>query len=137
MNCTISRLLHSSRVFLAILACFVLVSCAGSAPPLPEDTTATNRARSLSLSDFSSTDAATDCTAIRLERGQNNAKIEQDKKAIESNRRQNQVAGYLGTLLVVPLIATESNDAEKNDITTLQQRQDVLNKLAAVKQCPM
>ena len=113
----------------------ILASCAASAPLLPDDTTAINKQHSVSISDFSSQDAAMSCDAIKIEQSGNTVKIAQDNKAIESNRRLNQTAGYLGGLLVLPLIATEGNYSEKDDITALQQRQDVLRKLAIVKRC--
>ena len=124
------------RIFLTLPILAVLVSCASSAPPLPEDTTSSNRQHSLSLSDFASNDAAMDCASIREEQSTNNAKIDQDNDVIKSNRRRNEVAGYFAALTIVPLVATESNDTERDDITVLQKRQDTLLKLAAVKKCP-
>jgi hypothetical protein len=55
--------------------------------------------------------------------------------AIQSNRQQNEVAGYMAVYLILPAVAMESNADEKNDIAALQQRQDVLRKLVAVKKC--
>jgi hypothetical protein len=121
--------------FLIIPVITLLVSCATSAPSLPDDTTSSNKQRALSLSDFPANDSAMDCKAIQAEQTDNAAKIDQDNKAIESNRRQNEVAGYLGALVLLPLIATESNTEEKDDIAARQQRQDVLRKLAVVKEC--
>ena len=77
-----------------------------------------------------------DCASIREEQSTNNAKIDQDNDVIKSNRRRNEVAGYFAALTIVPLVATESNDTERDDITVLQKRQDTLLKLAAVKKCP-
>jgi hypothetical protein len=102
---------------------------------VPEDTTGTNKRRTLSLSEFSPADAALDCNAIQAEQTANIAKIAQDNLAIQSNRQQNEVAGYMAALFVLPIVATESNSDEKNDIAALQQRQDVLRKLVAVKKC--
>ena len=118
-----------------ISALSLLASCAASAPPLPADTTASNKQHSLSASDFSAADMALDCNAIQTEQLANASKIDTDNEAIKSNRRQNEVAGYLGGILIVPLVATESNSAEKDEIASLQHRQDILRSLATLKEC--
>jgi len=56
-------------------------------------------------------------------------------RRIEANRAQNEVAGDFGALLIVPAIAVEGNDADRNEIARLSQPQDTLVQLAAGKGC--
>lgn len=119
-----------------VCASAVLAACANSAPPLPTDTTGTNRVETQSLWDFPVSDGAMSCNAIADEMKANADKMDADNAAIQSNRQGNEIAGYLGGMYILPLVATEGNYAEKDDITLLQNRQDVLRKLIAVKKCP-
>ena len=122
-----------------LAACFLiltLAACATSAPPMPTDTTASNRQTSLSQSDFSEADLSKNCGDIEKEHKSNADKIANDNEAIKSNRRQNETAGYLGALVVVPLVALKTNADEKDDIIALQSRQDTILRLAAFKHCP-
>lgn len=113
----------------------LVAACASSAPPLPADTTSLNRTQSLSLDAFSKEDAARSCEQIAAERHEVESRMQEDNRRIEGNRTRNQVAGYFGALAVVPLVATEGNEAEREEITRLYGRQDTLIKLAAVKGC--
>jgi len=130
------RAVHLLQLIAMGWLCMALTACANSAPPVPVDTTGTNRETTSSLSDFSADDAAMNCSAITAEMKANADKIETDNAAIRSNRKNNEIAGYLGGLLILPYAATESNSAEKEDIKLLQSRQDVLRKLLAFKKCP-
>lgn len=120
---------------ISLLGTVLISGCASSAPPLPVDTTSTNRTEIIGLDSFSRADAALSCDQIAAERQDIDNRIRMDNSQIESNRTQNQVAGYLGALFIVPLAATESNQPERDDITRLYGRRDTLIKLAAVKDC--
>lgn len=120
---------------LAGLSALLVAGCAAPAPPLPTDTTSVNRTQSITLNAFSTDDAALSCDEIATERRVIDKQMRATNGQIEGNRTQNQVAGYFGALLVVPLIATEGNQAERDQITKLYARQDILIKLAAVKSC--
>ena len=120
----------------AALGLLLLTGCVGSAPELPPDTTSLNRTKSLSLADFSASDAAMSCDAINAERVANATAIQQANGPIEDNRTRNQVAGYLGALFLVPYLATDNNNAEKEQIRQLYSRHDTLITLAGVKHCP-
>lgn len=126
---------RNSRLACAGFAVLMLVGCAGSAPPLPVDTTSVNRSKSVSLADFSAADAQLSCEQIDQERQDIAATMKEANGRIEDNRTQNQVAGYLGAHLLLPLVATEGNQAEKDQIAQLYVRQDILIKLAATKGC--
>ena len=106
-----------------------------SAPALPPDTTGTNRQQSLTVNDFTPADLAVSCKNIAAERAKNAAKIKADNKAIQADRRSNEIATYLGIFTVIPYLATEGNYAEKDQITALDHRQDKLMELAAFKKC--
>lgn len=122
---------------LSISLLLLTAACAGSAPPLPTDTTSDNRQASIKSADFSSGDLAKNCSSIKSELNTNAAAISNNTGAIESNRGRNQAAGYLGAMFIVPLAATESNTQEKEKIAQLESRQDVLRKLAAFKKCTL
>jgi hypothetical protein len=118
------------------LGLLALAGCAAPPPPLPPDTTSVNRMRSLSASDFSAGDIAMSCGDINAERLTNAAAMKAANDRIEGNRTQNQIAGYLGGMLLLPYLATEGNYAEKAEITQLYQRHDTLIELATLKHCP-
>ena len=113
-----------------------LAACAAPAPPLPPDTTSLNRTRDVAASDFSPTDMAMTCSDITAERKTNAAAMKGANDSIEGNRTRNEVATYLGSMFLVPYLATEGNQAEKDQITQLYQRRDTLIKLAGLKHCP-
>jgi hypothetical protein len=118
------------------IALIGLAGCAGSAPALPPDTTSINRSRSLTLDDFTPQARAMSCADIALERQKIAAAMKTANAAIESNRTRNQVAGYFAGLALLPVVATENNDAEKDEITKLYKHQDLLIQLGALKHCP-
>ncbi|MGO8915054.1 MAG: hypothetical protein ACLQJR_04020 [Stellaceae bacterium] len=128
---------NDGRGAVLALGLLVLAGCAAPAPPLPPDTTSVNRMQELTLGDFSASDAAMSCDDVAAERRTNAAAMKAANDRIEGNRTQNQVAGYLGALFLVPYLATEGNYAEKDQITQLYQRHDTLIRLASVKHCPM
>jgi hypothetical protein len=89
----------------------------------------------LTLDSFAKEDAALSCEQIGSERASVDAALRDANSKIEGNRTQNQVAGYFGSTLLLPLLATESNSDEKKEITRLYGRRDVLLKLGGVKGC--
>jgi hypothetical protein len=113
----------------------LLAGCAGSAPPLPPDTTSVNRTRSITRSDFSPEDQAASCVSIAAERDRNAEAMRSANASIEGNRPRDQVALYFGGVLAAPFIAN-TNDPERKAVNDLYLRQDTLIKLAAVKGCP-
>jgi hypothetical protein len=115
----------------------LLAGCATAAPDLPTDTTSVNRKQSVTLDSFSAEDRALSCDQIADERARTVAAREEAVGKIEGNRTRNQVAGYLGSAVALPIwLATDQNDAEKQQIVALYQRQDALSKLAVAKGCP-
>jgi hypothetical protein len=127
-----------SRSAASRLAGLVLLGgCAASAPALPPDTTSLHRQRELSAADFTREDTALSCDDIVAERQRNDEAMRSAHQRIELNRKNNQVAGYIGAVIFPPAyLATEGNYAEKDEIQRLYGRQDTLIKLAAFRACP-
>jgi hypothetical protein len=120
---------------LALVAFLLLAGCAAPAPTLPPDTTSVNRTQSLALADFTTADQALSCDQIAAGLRSIDGEMQAANARIEANRVQNEVAGYFGVLYLVPLVATEGNYAEKDEISRLYQRRDTLVKLAVLKAC--
>lgn len=116
------------------------MGCASEAPPLPPDTTSINRTHELTLEDFTPDARAMTCDQIAAERQQIAVAMQQANDKIAGNRTRNQVAvGFVsfGAGILAPaLLMTDSNEGEKDEITTLYQRQDTLIKLGSLKHCP-
>src|SRR5258708_4939852 len=121
---------------LGALAALALAGCAAWARARPPDTTSINRSRAVSLDEFNAADRALGCDDIAAERWQIAQSMQEANGRIEGNRTRNEVAGYFGTLFLLPYMATENNDAEKDQITHLYARQDTLIKLTGAHGCP-
>ena len=125
---------------LAAILALLLAGCASEAPPLPSDTTSVDRSRDLTLDDFTPQAQAMSCDDIGAERRQIADTMQTTNAAVDANRTRNQIAvGFVsfGGLVAAPaLLASESNDAEKDQLTKLYERRDTLIKLATLKHCP-
>ncbi len=125
---------------LAAVLALLLAGCASEAPPLPSDTTSVDRSRDLTLDDFTPQAQVMSCDDIVAERRQIADTMQTTNAAVDANRTRNQIAvGFVsfGGLVAAPaLLASESNDAEKDQLTKLYERRDTLIKLAALKHCP-
>jgi hypothetical protein len=110
--------------------------CATSAPPLPPDQTSVDHGGQPTLTEFDEHDRALGCADVASEWRTTNDALAANNRVIEGNRAQNQVAGYFGALFIVPAIATNNNDAEKDEITRVNQRRDTLIRLNTAKHCP-
>ena len=119
---------------MAAAALLGLAGCVGTASPLPPDTTSVYRAWSLTLADFTPTDAALSCADIEAQRQALAATMRDANGRIEANRGRDQAAVHFAVVLAAPFIA-DSNDPERRQIQELYSRQDTLIQLAAVKGC--
>lgn len=67
------------------------------------------------------------------------AVLDREKRQLEmiiaGNRQHNQVAGYFGSLFLLPALATEHNSVEKARLDEIQQEQDELRAVAAKAEC--
>lgn len=106
------------------------------APHLPPDTTGATSLHHLTAADFSAEDAALTCEKIDTERHALQTGVDQANAHIAENRRDNQIAGYIGAALFLPaLLATEGNYSDKDFIKLAYQRMDILDKLAVLRTC--
>ncbi len=130
---------HSARLRAAVAA-LLLAGCSSAAPPLPPDTTSINRTHDLTINDFTPEAQAMSCGDIADERQKIADAMKGANDAIAGNRTRNEVAAGifdLGGLVAAPaLLASNNNDAEKDQITKLYARRDTLIKLATLKHCP-
>jgi len=88
----------------------------------------------VTLEAFSNEDASLNCDNIDTERRNLTEKMNDATSRIETNRGRDQAVIYFTGALGAPFIAN-SNDAERQQIASLYQRQDKLIKLASVKNC--
>jgi hypothetical protein len=136
------RLSSSNSRLGALALALLLAGCVGSAPDLPPDTTSLNHTTTLTLADFSESDAALSCAAITAERQKIDASMADANGRIEANRGRDQgvmfagtMLGVVGTAAAAPFVAN-TNDSDRSEIAKLYQRRDTLLKLAEVKRCP-
>ena len=128
--------LSNTGTFLAVTLSLV-AGCALSAPPLPTDTTSINRARDLTIDDFTPEARAMNCDEIALERRKTADTMQAVTRTLDESREHNLVITRIGVLVFTPLLlAAENNSAEKDQILKLYERQDMLIKLATLKRCP-
>lgn len=110
------------------LACALLLSaCVSAAPDLPT-------AAKPSLAEFDAADKALSCDAIATQTAEINRQLAAIDARVDANRVRNEMLVYFGGA-IVPLFATESNNAEKAQVPILQNRKDVLMRLATVRGC--
>lgn len=124
----------ASPISAAALA-LLLAACATEAPPLPADTTATNRAKEVTLADFRPEDAALACPAIAAQRTELANAITAAHQAVKLNRPHNQVVLYFSGFFLPLAAAAKTNEDEKDLLVRAQDRYDTLTKLAVVKKC--
>jgi hypothetical protein len=113
----------------------LLGGCGGAAPALPLDTTGTTSRHRVTAADLSPADAALSCEQVAAERATLKARIDAANANIAANRSSNQAATYVGAFVPLAYIGTEGNYADKDAIKAAYARQDVLNKIAVVKNC--
>jgi hypothetical protein len=125
----------SNSARLAAIAALMLAGCTRSAPPLPPDTTSINRSHDLALDDFMPEARAMSCDDISAERRKIADAMQQINASIESHRTRDQIIGYFTFPTLVVVNAVDGDDAGKDQMTQLYQRQDTLIKLSALKHC--
>ncbi|MBK4717918.1 hypothetical protein JJL56_03465 [Azospirillum sp. YIM DDC1] len=100
------------------------------------DTTSLNRERNLRHDDFASEDLTRSCEMIEVESKENARVIVRIQDDILANRERNQAALYFGSVIFLPaLVAVKPEIDERELISTLQKRQDVLSNLAKFNKC--
>ncbi|WP_449227505.1 hypothetical protein [Azospirillum argentinense] len=100
------------------------------------DTTSLNRERDLRHDDFAPEDLSRTCDAIAAETKENAQVIAKLQGEVLANREQNQAALYFASVIFLPaLAAVKPETAERDVISALQKRQDVLNNLGKFSRC--
>ena len=123
------------RVGAALLTALVLVSaCARSAAPLPKDYGSVN-AEVPKASEFTAEDQALSCTQIAAEIIRLEGQNRRAEAVIKGDRSQNQTAGYLAALFLVPIVAVDTNEEQVALLNQNQRRQDDLRRLKRAKAC--
>ncbi len=121
------------------MAALLLAGCASEAPSLPTDTTSIHRTHDLTINDFTPEAQAMNCDDIAGERRKIADALRAANSAVEKNRTRNEVVmgivDMTGLVAAPVLLAGNNNDAEKDEITKLYERQDTLIKLATLKHC--
>lgn len=113
-----------------------LTACNRPAAELPPDYGSVDARQTASLAEFSAEDRALDCKTIDEERVRIQAAADRMTRSIQGNRSSNQTAGYIGGVLFPPaLFLMDMDEQQKNQIDTLQKRDDTLIKLKFVKKC--
>ena len=125
----------SRRSLLWLAGAALLGGCGGAAPALPPDTTGATSQHRATAADLAPADAALSCDQVTTERAALKAKIDAANANIAANRSSNQAATYVGAFVPLAYIGTEGNYADKDAIKAAYARQDVLNKVAVVKNC--
>lgn len=118
----------STRRWLTAAAVLLTAACARSAPELPPQ----SNGGQVTLTPV---EAAMQCSdidaAITARRGEREALT----ATIHGNRQRNQTAGYFGALFILPLVATEGNEAEKRRLDEIQAETDRLFAVRRARSC--
>lgn len=126
----------NNKYFLLLIFGLGFAGCATSASKLPPDCFSVAAQQRVSVDDFDVETSNLTCEQIDVE-----LKILENKgtihlQDIEEKRVQNQVAGYLGSIFILPaLLATDNSSEAKAKIEKIQQAKDLLYKLRAYKKC--
>lgn len=62
--------------------------------------------------------------------------IAEAEATIAADRHRNQVAGYFAALFILPIVATEMNEGERDIVADAQTELDLLRYAAQAKGCP-
>jgi len=115
----------------------VFAGCATSASNLPPDYFSVAAQKRVSVDDFDIETANLTCEQIHTELKALEKKSTIHLQDIKDKRGRNQVAGYLGSIFILPvLLATDNSSEAKAKIEKIQQAKDLLYKLRAYKKCP-
>lgn len=109
--------------------------CFRPVPDLPPDYGSVNSRLKLSEKDFSESDLAMTCPEIEEEVASLSRLNRLAEAEIESDRTQNQVAGYFAALFVLPIAAVDTNEKQVDLLNANQERLDALVKLKRFKSC--
>lgn len=122
---------NSALVFLVL----ALAACAESARPLPPDTSANPAQERAFFEALPERDRTMTCAQIGAERAAVDDAIVQHRAEMERRRANNAVATYFGGLFIVPLIAIDRANDVVVQLNSLNERKDVLMRMASFRRC--
>jgi len=120
---------------LRFLFVLLLAGCSSSAPNLPQDYGTHNANKRISAENFTFEERQLSCSQINQELIALNRFEEVQLNEIQGKRKQNQVAGYFGSLFLFPLVGTDNSNVAKHNLTKINQAKDKLYKLQVYKNC--
>jgi hypothetical protein len=104
----------------------LLAGCARGAPDLPAAEPAATAPDA----------AARSCAELDQALAGTAQRIDSLEAPILANRQNNQISGYLGAFLLVPLIGLQSNESEKEALDAAQRERDQIIAQRAAHGCP-
>ncbi|WP_025899436.1 hypothetical protein [Sneathiella glossodoripedis] len=124
------------RSVLVLLALSVVNGCARSAPDLPPSFSEANKHEIEKEIGVSEEQKRLTCEQIKSRQDEILIRYTENEAVIKSNRAHNQVVGYFGAVLFLPLLVAADHDQEaKTELDNLQKEKDQLNYLVKVKNC--
>ena len=100
-----------SSISVALVLGVLSVGCARPAPPIPETAKALNQTLEQAVANLPASTRSLSCRDIGLKmdaRKEHDSRLNQQ---IQSNRKKNQVAGYIGGVLFPPALLAIDNDS--------------------------
>jgi cell division protein ZapA (FtsZ GTPase activity inhibitor) len=120
-----------ATVFLAML---VVQGCARNAPELPDLQEINNAPTPNAVSNHDALEVK--CDQLDYHLAQLAEEADQLSNAIKADRGRNQVAGYLGGLFIVPLLAMKEHQEEKQRLDEIQVERDGIYAEKKQFRCP-
>tara|TARA_B100000676_G_scaffold293340_1_gene329957 strand:+ start:104 stop:514 length:411 start_codon:yes stop_codon:yes gene_type:complete len=125
-----------SSISVALVLGILLVGCARPAPPIPETAKALNQTLEQAVANLPASTRRLSCRDIGLKMDALKEHDSRLNQQIQSNRRKNQVAGYIGGVLFPPaLLAVDNDSLRKALLDQNQVRRDELIVAQSAKNC--
>lgn len=112
----------------SLLIILILAACARSAPELPD-------AKRLNAIAQTSQHISSDCPSILNKISGLESEKRQLESIIENNRGKNQSALYFSAFFIIPIVAVENNNSEKEQLDKIQNQLDELRAVGNNKFC--
>ena len=127
----------TKKLLLLTMVAGFIAGCATSARNLPPDYSSIDSKERLNIDDFDTAAIELTCSQIAEELIILESDYAFQMQDIKGKRYQNQVAGYLGAIFILPaLLATDNSAEAKVKIENINRAKDQLYKLRAFKKCP-
>jgi len=127
----------TKKLLLLMMVAGFIAGCATGARNLPPDYSSIDAKKRLNIEDFDTAAIELTCSQIDEELKILESDYAFQVQDIQGKRHQNQVAGYLGAIFILPaLLATDNSAEAKVKIENINRAKDQLYKLRAFKKCP-